>query len=129
MGSLHIRLYYPQAVNPVEGLKPGLLHEAGYDTTAPNQPVTISSWTYDRATVNTIPDLIDNRATDIFCYDPQYTFVEKLQTIATKFRKEMKTGEVSTNYMHQYYDIYSLLDVPWDFLISNNLSASIVWSL
>ncbi len=43
------------------------------------------------------------------CYDPRYTFVEKLQTIATKFRKEMATGEVASNYMRQYYDVYSLL--------------------
>jgi hypothetical protein len=35
--------------------------------------------------------------------------VEKLQTIATKFRKEMSTGEVATNYMRQYYDVYCLL--------------------
>ena len=54
--------------------------------------------------------LIDNRAVDILCYDPRYTFVEKLQTIATKFRKEMETGDMQTNYMRQYYDVYSLLN-------------------
>lgn len=26
-----------------------------------------------------------------------------------KFRKEIETGEVPTNYMRQYYDVYSLL--------------------
>lgn len=107
-----IRLYYPQAVNPVEGVKQGILLEAGYDTTAPNQPVTISSWAYDRTKANSTIDLIDNRAVDIFCYDPRYTLVEKMQTIATKFRKEIKTGEISTNYMRLYYDVYSLLGVP-----------------
>lgn len=27
-------------------------------------------------------------AVDTICYDPDYTFVEKLQTIATKFRQQ-----------------------------------------
>jgi len=53
--------------------------------------------------------IIDNRATDIVCYDFRFTFVEKLQTIATKFRKEISTGAVATNYMRQYYDVYCLL--------------------
>ena len=53
--------------------------------------------------------IIDNRAIDILCYDHRYTFVEKLQTISTKFRREMTTGTVTTNYMRQYYDVYSLL--------------------
>lgn len=51
-----------------------------------------------------------NRAVDILCYDKRYTFVEKLQTVATKFRKEQEDGKVSVNYMRQYYDLYSLLD-------------------
>lgn len=104
-----IRLHYNRLTDPVEGLKDGILLEAGYDNVAPNAPVTISSWAYDYA-VN-IPgiELLDNRAVDILCYDHRYTFVEKLQTIATKFRKEMSTGEVATNYMRQYYDVYCLL--------------------
>ena len=40
---------------------------------------------------------------------PCYTFVEKLQTIVTKFRRESDTGRVANNYMRQYYDIYCLL--------------------
>jgi hypothetical protein len=104
-----IRLIYEATTDRVEGIKQGILLEAGYDNVVPNSPVLISSWAYDRAA--SIPDLsiIDNRAFDIVCYDPRYTFVEKLQTIATKFRKEMATGEVTTNYMRQYYDVYSLL--------------------
>lgn len=104
-----IRLIYEATTDRVEGIKQGILLEAGYDNIVPNSPVLISSWAYDRAA--NIPDLgiIDNRAVDVVCYDPRYTFVEKLQTIATKFRKEMATGEVTTNYMRQYYDIYSLL--------------------
>ena len=104
-----IRLIYQRQTNPIEGVKEGILLEAGYDTVAPNHPVMISSWAYDRASKTPGIELLDNRALDILCYDPRYTFVEKLQTIATKFRKEMETGQVSTNYMRQYYDVFSLL--------------------
>ncbi len=104
-----IRLYYPRQMPPIEDLKEGILLEAGYDTVAPNHQVTISSWAYDYASKIPEIELIDNRAVDILCYDHRYTFVEKLQTIATKFRKEVETGEIATNYMRQYYDVYSLL--------------------
>lgn len=104
-----IRLIYEAATTRVEGIKQDILLEAGYDNVVPNSPVLISSWAYDRATSTPGLEIIDNRATDIICYDPRYTFVEKLQTIATKFRKEMATGEVTTNYMRQYYDVYCLL--------------------
>ena len=30
--------------------------------------------------------ITDNRAKGVACYDPGYTFVEKLQTVSTKFR-------------------------------------------
>jgi hypothetical protein len=104
-----IRLYYEKKTAPIEDLKDGILLEAGYDTVAPNMPITITSCAYEKAKTNPAIELIDNRAVDILCYDHRYTFVEKLQTIATKFRKEMETGEVATNYMRQYYDVYSLL--------------------
>jgi hypothetical protein len=104
-----IRLYYKNLTGLIEGVKEGILLEAGYDTVAPNMPVMISSWAYDKAANTPNIEIIDNRAIDILCYDHRYTFVEKLQTIATKFRKEMNTGEVPTNYMRQYYDVYCLL--------------------
>ena len=104
-----IRLYYKKLTGLIEGVKDGILLEAGYDTVAPNMPVIISSWAYDKAANTPNIEIIDNRAIDILCYDHRYTFVEKLQTIATKFRKEMNSGEVPTNYMRQYYDVYSLL--------------------
>jgi hypothetical protein len=53
--------------------------------------------------------IIDNRAVDIACYHIGYTFVEKLQTIATKFRQEQEDKEERQNLMRQYYDVYSLL--------------------
>jgi hypothetical protein len=103
-----IRLFYDNVFDPVEGLKEGILLEAGFDQVAPNQKLTISSWAYDFAIARGI-DIIDNRAKDIVCYDPAYTFVEKLQTIAAKYRKEMETGVPNKNFIRQYYDVYSLL--------------------
>lgn len=104
-----IRLYYERHTGLIDGVKDGILLEAGYDTVAPNMPVTITSWAYQKAAGNPNIEIVDNRAVDILCYDHRYTFVEKLQTIATKFRKEINTDEVPTNYMRQYYDVYSLL--------------------
>lgn len=105
-----IRLHYEKATERIEGIKEGILLEVGFDNVAPNEPVLISSWAYNKAKQTSTIDIIDNRGIDILCYHPGYTFVEKLQTIATKFRKEMDTNEVQTNYMRQYYDVYSLLD-------------------
>mgnify|MGYP003584002456 CR=1 FL=1 len=70
---------------------------------------TISSWTYEHAKASGI-NILDNRAIDIACYHPGYTFVEKLQNIATKFRKEQEGGSTKVNFMRQYYDIYCLLE-------------------
>lgn len=105
-----IRLFYKSVLQPIEGLKEGILLEVGFDTVTPNKPLTISSWAYDRASVPQGVTITDNRAKDILCYDPGYTFVEKLQTIATKFRQEQETGKEKQNLMRQYYDVYSLLN-------------------
>ncbi len=106
-----IRLNYKNNNKPIKGLKEGILLEAGFDTTTPNQSLTISSWAYERALKSSIT-IIDNRAIDIVCYDPCYTFVEKLQTIAAKYRQEQESGEEKVNFMRQYYDVYCLLDYP-----------------
>lgn len=100
---------YDSHTTPIEGVKDGILLEAGFDDVTPNSKISISSWAYDRAVKNNV-DIIDNRAIDIICYDPRYTFVEKLQTIATKFRKEIETGNNDVNFMRQYYDVYCLLE-------------------
>lgn len=105
-----IRLYFKTLTEPIIGVKEGILLEAGYDMVAPNIPIRISSWAYEKGKSLLKTEIIDNRAIDIPCYDHRYTFVEKLQTIASKFRKEMITGEIATNYMRQYYDIYCLLE-------------------
>ena len=71
--------------------------------------ITISSWAYNKAVETATIDIIDNRAIDVLCYHPGYTFVEKLQTIATKFRQEQSGEKDRPNFMRQYYDVYCLL--------------------
>ncbi|QMW01513.1 nucleotidyl transferase AbiEii/AbiGii toxin family protein [Spirosoma foliorum] len=105
-----IRLLYQSQTETIDGVKEGILLEAGFDTVRPNQALTISSWAFDKAIANPKISIIDNRAVDILCYHPGYTFVEKLQTIATKFRQEQQGGEVRVNFMRQYYDVAQLLD-------------------
>ncbi len=104
-----IRLFYKNVFDKIEGVKEGILLEAGFDTITPNQKLTISSWAFDRAIQTEGIDIIDNRAIDIVCYDRGYTFVEKLQTIATKFRKDQSGEQERPNFMRQYYDVYCLL--------------------
>jgi hypothetical protein len=106
-----IRLNYKNVVNKVAGIKDGILLEAGFDDVTPNAPVSISSWAFDRA-LDLKVDAKDNRAIDIICYHPGYTLVEKLQTIATKFRNEQSSGNKGVNFMRQYYDVFCLLGSP-----------------
>jgi hypothetical protein len=54
----------------------------------------------------------DNRALDVACYVPTYTFVEKLQTISTKYRRLVESGTFSSNFLRHYYDVYCLLELP-----------------
>ncbi|MFN5478212.1 MAG: nucleotidyl transferase AbiEii/AbiGii toxin family protein [Sphingobacteriales bacterium] len=107
-----IRLLYNSITARPDDMKEGILLEAGFDTVTPFQNITISSWAYDKAKNNPRVDLIDNRAINIACYHPGYTLVEKLQTIATKFRKEQESDIPNPNFMRQYYDIYCLLNSP-----------------
>jgi len=106
-----IRLIYPSVTSPVNGMKDGILLELGFDTVTPNNPLTISSWAFDKANATDNVEIKDNRAIDVLCYSPSYTFVEKLQTIVTKFRKEEEGGVELPNLMRQYYDLYSLLGI------------------
>jgi hypothetical protein len=106
-----IRLNYQNKVDKVGAMKEGILLEAGFDDVTPNKTITISSWAYDRAIESKV-EIIDNRALDSICYHPGYTLVEKLQTIATKFRNEQGKGVKGVNFMRQYYDVYCLLGSP-----------------
>jgi Nucleotidyl transferase AbiEii toxin, Type IV TA system len=94
-----VRLYYESYTTPLEGIKEGILLEVGFDETSPNQPISISSRAYDRASATPGLELIDNRAKAIICYNFEYTFVEKLQTIATKFRREQEGADKHPNFM------------------------------
>jgi len=104
-----VRLRYPVKTDELQGIKAGVLLEIGFDDVTPNIPKTISSWAFDFAKDKV--DVLDNRALDVACYHPGYTFVEKLQTISTKFRKQQEEGTFPVNFMRHYYDIYCLLNV------------------
>lgn len=103
-----IRLYYEAAFPSDGNAKEGVLLEAGFDDITPNHPIDISSWALDFA-LNKKVDVIDNKTLQIPCYDPGYTLVEKLQTIATKFRNQKEGQEFPTNFMRHYYDVFCLL--------------------
>lgn len=103
-----IRLFHESLTGRVEGAKEGILLEVGFDDVSPNQPITITSWTYDRALEAGIK-IADNRAIDIKCYNPEYTFVEKLQAIIRKFAQEQESKVINQNFLRQYYDVYELL--------------------
>lgn len=104
-----LRLFYKNETGNFTGLKEGILLEVGFDQVTPNNSLNISSWAFDKAAgINKI-EFLDNRALDIRCYHPGYTLVEKLQTIATKFRHEIESGIERPNLLRQYYDVYCLL--------------------
>ena len=108
--SAGIRLRYKSVTEEMKGLREGVLLEVGFDDVAPNVPRDISSWAYDHAAAKI--DIIDNRAKAVPCYDAAYTFVEKLQTVSTKFRKEQAGDGEPAEFMRHYYDVYELLRRP-----------------
>ena len=109
--SAGIRLSYKGVNKLPAGLSEGVLLELGFDDVAPNEPKDISSWLYDYAIAKKA-DVIDNRAKGVACYDPRYTFVEKLQTVSTKYRLQQEKSTSPRDFMRHYYDIYELLQRP-----------------
>jgi Nucleotidyl transferase AbiEii toxin, Type IV TA system len=105
-----IRLFYKTHTKALAGLRAGVLLELGFDDVTPNTNKDISSWLYDHAADKV--DIIDNRAKGVACYDPGYTFVEKLQTISTKFRLQQAKNDNPIDFMRHYYDVYGLLRRP-----------------
>ena len=108
-----IRLSYNSNFLSADGLKEGILLEVGFGRIAPYLPKTISSWAFEKAA--DIAELIitDNRATNVACYEPRYTFVEKLQAIVRKYRlyKEKKeNATLPANFIRHYYDLYQLIE-------------------
>jgi hypothetical protein len=105
-----IRLRYRSFTSRIGDLKDGILLEVGFDAVTPNTAKDISSWIYDYAADRV--ETVDNRAKGVACYDPGYTFVEKLQTISTKYRQQQKEKQFPPNFLRHYYDIYRLLERP-----------------
>lgn len=108
MRNAGIRLIYPNLFGQIPDLKDGIILEVGFDQTTPNEAITISSCVVDKA-ISVKLDVNINQAIDVKCYVPEYTFVEKLQAISTKFRKQQESGQMPTNFMRHYYDIFQLL--------------------
>ncbi|TDM08010.1 MAG: hypothetical protein C4K60_00335 [Ideonella sp. MAG2] len=106
--SAGIRLLYTPRASALAGVKDGILLELGFDDTAPNRAVTISSWALDLAQQRGVK-VFDNRAVAVPCYEPSYTFVEKLQTISTKYRLMGEGRAFPVNFLRHYYDVYCLL--------------------
>ena len=105
-----IRLHYPSFFDPASGIKEGILLEVGFDTVKPNIPIAISSWVLKKA--NEINAKVHNNvAQNVACYDLRYTFVEKLQTIVTKYRIMQESQQSQVNFLRQYYDVYQLLQL------------------
>lgn len=103
-----IRLHYETRFPIIPGVKEGILLELGFDRTAPHQAKTISSWVLEKAVASNVA-VIENRATNVLCYEPKYTFVEKLQAIVRKFRIYQDRGSLTENFLRHYYDVYCLL--------------------
>jgi predicted nucleotidyltransferase component of viral defense system len=109
MRNAGIRAIYQPYFSTLRGVKEGILLETGFDQVTPNVPKTISSWAYEKA-IQVGVNIFDNRAVEIKCYCPEYTLVEKLQTISTKFRNQQKAGTLPVNFLRNYYDVYQLLN-------------------
>ncbi|MCB0358487.1 MAG: nucleotidyl transferase AbiEii/AbiGii toxin family protein [Bdellovibrionales bacterium] len=103
-----IKIEY-QARFPVEpSIKPFVLLEVGFAQVEPNGPVTISSWVSEIAAKANL-EIEDNRATEVRCYFPEYTFVEKLEAISRKYKREQEQNLLPSNFIRHYYDVYKLL--------------------
>jgi len=108
MRSAGIRAEYASLFASEPTLKEGVVLELGFDQTVPNVSCKITSWALEKALALGLP-IVDNRA-NIYCYCPEYTFVEKLQTISTKYRLQQKNQTLPSNFLRHYYDIYKLLE-------------------
>lgn len=108
-----IQLYYGSHFPVPAGIKDGILLEVGFDRTAPNQPRLITSWIYEKGTQKNNIHPTDNRAKNILCYEPKFTFVEKLQAVIRKFRlykQGAKGASLPANFIRHYYDLFQLID-------------------
>ncbi|MEK7742767.1 MAG: nucleotidyl transferase AbiEii/AbiGii toxin family protein, partial [Elusimicrobiota bacterium] len=109
-----ISLKYESLFQASPELKKEVLLEAGFEKTAPNEPRDFSSWASERAR-DAKRDVVDNRALGVKCFNPEYTFVDKLQTICRRFRQHRDRNDAQRDrprhFLRHYYDLYMLLDV------------------
>ena len=110
MRSAGIRGTYQSHFPSLAALKEGVLLEVGFDKTTPYDCRTVSSWAYDKAITSSVK-IINNQAINVKCYLPEYTLIEKLQTISTKYRvNKQRNIESPINFIRHYYDVYQLLN-------------------
>jgi len=109
MRNAGIRAEYQTHFSSIKSIKDGVLLELGFDKTTPSTPCHISSWAWDTAHHSGIK-ITDNRAQSVNCYCPEYTFVEKLQAISTKYQQQQERASMPINFLRHYYDIYQLLN-------------------
>ena len=110
MRSAGIRGTYQSHFPSLVALKEGVLLEVGFDKTTPYDCRTVSSWAYDKAITSSVK-IINNQAINVKCYLPEYTLIEKLQTISTKYRvNKQRNIESPINFIRHYYDVYQLLN-------------------
>jgi len=108
-----ISLAYSSHFPVLEGLKPIVLLELGFARTAPFEELTISSWAYDRVQKTKIA-VVDNRAVGVRCFVPEYTFVDKLQTVCRRYRQHrdrQSEFDRPRQFVRHYYDLYCLLNM------------------
>lgn len=109
MRSAGIRGTYQSLFPSLAALKEGVLLEVGFDKTTPYDYRNISSWAYEKAISSGIK-IINNQANSVKCYLPEYTLIEKLQTISTKYCvNKQRNIESPINFIRHYYDVYQLL--------------------
>jgi predicted nucleotidyltransferase component of viral defense system len=109
MRSAGIRAEYSTLFSEVPSLKEGIVLELGFDQTTPYMACDITSWAFEKAQQFNL-SIIDNRAKKVNCYCAEYTFVEKLQTISTKYRLQQEKNTMPVNFLRHYYDVYKLLE-------------------
>ena len=107
-----ISLRYKSRFSTTPELKSEVLLEVGFAQTAPNEPRDITSWALERALLTM--DVFDNRASAVKCFNPEYTFVDKIQTICRRFRQHRdrsKENDQPRKFLRHYYDLYKLLEL------------------
>lgn len=108
-----ISLKYDSWFSAAPGLGPEVLLEVGFARTAPNEPRDVTSWALERALQAQVV-VVDNRAMGVKCFNPEYTFVDKLQTICRRFRQHRdrnEEGDRPRRFLRHYYDLFKLLEL------------------